>query len=54
MKRVLSGIKPSGELNIGGYGGALHQFITMQHDYECFFFVPDLHAVCRILYCRRG
>jgi tryptophanyl-tRNA synthetase len=45
MKRILSGIKPSGELNIGGYGGALHQFVKMQHDYECFFFVPDLHAV---------
>ncbi|WP_284638291.1 tryptophan--tRNA ligase [Paenibacillus silviterrae] len=45
MKRVLSGIKPSGELNIGGYGGALSQFLTMQQDYECFFFIPDLHAV---------
>lgn len=45
MKRILSGIKPSGELNIGGYGGALHQFVNMQHDFECFFFVPDLHAV---------
>lgn len=45
MKRVLSGIKPSGELNIGGYGGALHQFVNMQHDYDCFFFVPDLHAI---------
>lgn len=45
MKRILSGIKPSGELNIGGYGGALHQFVKMQHDFECFFFVPDLHAV---------
>jgi tryptophanyl-tRNA synthetase len=45
MKRILSGIKPSGELNIGGYGGALHQFINFQHNFECFFFVPDLHAV---------
>ncbi|MGO4694234.1 tryptophan--tRNA ligase [Paenibacillus sp. 2TAB26] len=45
MKRILSGIKPSGELNIGGYGGALHQFVKMQHDFECFFFVPDLHAI---------
>lgn len=45
MKRILSGIKPSGELNIGGYGGALHQFMKMQHDFECFFFVPDLHAI---------
>ncbi|QHW33075.1 tryptophan--tRNA ligase [Paenibacillus rhizovicinus] len=45
MKRVLSGIKPSGDMNIGGYGGALHQFLTMQDEYECFFFVPDLHAI---------
>jgi tryptophanyl-tRNA synthetase len=45
MKRILSGIKPSGDINIGGYGGALHQFVKLQHDYECFFFVPDLHAV---------
>jgi tryptophanyl-tRNA synthetase len=44
-KRVLSGMKPSGELNIGGYGGALSQFVAMQQDYECFFFIPDLHAV---------
>lgn len=45
LKRLLSGIKPSGDLNIGGYGGALHQFVKMQHEYECYFFVPDLHAV---------
>lgn len=45
MKRLLSGIKPSGDLNIRGYGGALNQFVKMQHEYECYFFVPDLHAV---------
>ncbi|WP_219833903.1 tryptophan--tRNA ligase [Paenibacillus sp. R14(2021)] len=46
MKIVLSGIKPSGELNIGGYGGALHQFLALQQQqFECLFFVPDLHAV---------
>lgn len=46
MRRtILSGIKPSGELNIGGYGGALSQFIKLQHEYECFFFVPDLHTI---------
>ena len=44
-KRMLSGIKPSGELNIGGYSGSLSQFVALQHDYECYFFVPDLHAV---------
>lgn len=44
-KRILSGIKPSGDLNIGGYVGALRQFVNYQHDYESFFFVPDLHAI---------
>ncbi|WP_017815082.1 tryptophan--tRNA ligase [Paenibacillus shenyangensis] len=45
MKRILSGIKPSGDLNIGGYGGALSQFVKYQHEYESYFFIPDLHAV---------
>lgn len=44
-KRMLSGIKPSGDLNIGGYSGALSQYVALQHDYECFFFIPDLHAI---------
>jgi len=44
-KRILSGIKPSGELNIGGYSGALQQFVKNQHEHECFYFIPDLHAV---------
>ncbi|WP_054956865.1 tryptophan--tRNA ligase [Paenibacillus dakarensis] len=44
-KRMLSGIKPSGDLNIGGYSGSLSQFVANQHDYECFFFIPDLHAI---------
>lgn len=44
-KRILSGIKPSGELNIGGYVGALRQFVQLQEEYEGFFFVPDLHAI---------
>ncbi|MEK4115817.1 tryptophan--tRNA ligase [Paenibacillus sp. FSL W8-0919] len=45
MKRLLSGIKPSGDLNIGGYGGALRQYVKLQHEYDSYFFVPDLHAV---------
>ncbi|MFD0590405.1 tryptophan--tRNA ligase [Paenibacillus sp. GCM10027627] len=44
-KRILSGIKPSGELNIGGYVGALRQFVKLQEEFEGFFFVPDLHAI---------
>lgn len=44
-KRILSGIKPSGDLNIGGYIGALRQYVQLQEEYEGFFFVPDLHAI---------
>ncbi|WP_422658766.1 tryptophan--tRNA ligase [Paenibacillus sp. EC2-1] len=44
-KRMLSGIKPSGDLNIGGYSGSLSQFVANQHDYDCYFFIPDLHAI---------
>ncbi|REK71798.1 tryptophan--tRNA ligase [Paenibacillus paeoniae] len=44
-KRILSGIKPSGDLNIGGYVGALQQFVKLQEEYEGYFFVPDLHAI---------
>jgi len=45
MKRILSGIKPSGDLNIGGYSGALSQFVRDQSQFECFYFIPDLHAI---------
>ncbi len=45
MKRMLSGIKPSGDLNIGGYSGALSQFVRNQEEFECFYFIPDLHAI---------
>ncbi|RIX51545.1 tryptophan--tRNA ligase [Paenibacillus nanensis] len=44
-KRILSGIKPSGDLNIGGYIGALRQYVQLQDEYDGFFFVPDLHAI---------
>jgi tryptophanyl-tRNA synthetase len=44
-KRILSGIKPSGDLNIGGYIGALRQYVHLQNEYEGFFFVPDLYAI---------
>jgi tryptophanyl-tRNA synthetase len=45
MKRVLSGIQPSGQLTIGNYIGALRNFVKLQHSYECFFMIVDLHAV---------
>jgi tryptophanyl-tRNA synthetase len=45
MKRLLSGIKPTGELTLGNYIGAIKQFAAMQKDYETFVFVADLHAL---------
>ena len=44
-KRIFSGIKPSGRLNIGGYIGALSQWIENQKDYDCIFCVADYHAI---------
>ena len=44
-KKIFSGIKPSGHLNIGGYIGALSQWIEMQDNYDCVFCVVDYHAI---------
>ncbi|GIP54707.1 tryptophan--tRNA ligase [Paenibacillus vini] len=45
MKRVLSGIQPSGKITLGNYIGALKNFVTLQDDYTCNFMVVDLHAI---------
>ncbi len=45
MKRLVSGIKPTGEFTLGNYIGAIKQFVEMQKDYESFVFVADLHAL---------
>lgn len=45
MKRVLSGIQPSGQLHLGNYAGAIRQFIDMQDDHEMFIFVASYHAL---------
>jgi tryptophanyl-tRNA synthetase len=45
MKRVLSGIQPSGDITLGNYIGAMRQFVELQHEAECLFCVVDLHAV---------
>ncbi len=44
-KRVLSGMRPTGKLHLGNYMGALHNWVRLQHEYECFFFVADIHAL---------
>ena len=44
-ERVLSGVQPSGDLHLGNYLGALKKFVDLQHRYETFIFVADLHAI---------
>ncbi|MBX2870280.1 MAG: tryptophan--tRNA ligase [Acidiferrobacterales bacterium] len=44
-RRVLSGMRPTGKLHLGHYHGVLRNWIRMQEDYECFFFVADWHAL---------
>jgi tryptophanyl-tRNA synthetase len=45
MQTVLSGIRPTGNLHLGNYFGALKNFVKMQDTYNCFFFIPDYHAL---------
>ena len=42
---VLSGIRATGNLHLGNYYGALNKFVKMQNDYDCRFFIADLHAL---------
>ncbi len=43
--RVLSGMRPTGRLHLGHYHGVLKNWVRMQQDYECFYFVADWHAL---------
>ena len=45
MKRVFSGVQPTGNLHIGNYLGALKQFIELQDDHECIYCVVDMHSI---------
>ena len=44
-QRVLSGMRPTGRLHLGHYHGVLKNWTRLQHEYECFFFVADWHAL---------
>ncbi|MEM7080658.1 MAG: tryptophan--tRNA ligase [Pseudomonadota bacterium] len=44
-KRVLSGMRPTGRLHLGHLHGVLKNWVQLQHEYECFFFVADFHAL---------
>ena len=43
--RVLSGMRPTGALHLGHYHGALKNWVRLQHDHDCFYFVADWHAL---------
>ena len=45
MKRMLSGIKPTGQLTLGNYIGALRNFVKYQDEYEVIFFIANLHCI---------
>jgi tryptophanyl-tRNA synthetase len=42
---VVSGIRPTGNLHLGNYFGAVTNFVKMQYDYNCYFFIADLHSL---------
>lgn len=44
-KRMLSGIKPSGDLTLGSYLGAIRNWAQRAEEYDCFYFMADLHAI---------
>ena len=45
MKTVFSGIQPSGELHLGNYVGAVHNWVKLQDQFRCIFCIVDLHAI---------
>jgi tryptophanyl-tRNA synthetase len=42
---VVSGIRPTGKLHLGNYFGAVANFLKMQHEYNCYFFIADIHSL---------
>jgi len=45
METVVSGIRPTGNLHLGNYFGAVKSFIQMQNEYNCYFFIADWHSL---------
>lgn len=45
MKRILSGMRPTGKLHLGNYEGALKNWVKLQDQYQCYYFVADWHAL---------
>src|SRR6201985_3476550 len=45
LPRVLSGMRPPGRLHLGNYMGALYNWVRLQQEYDCYFFIADMHAL---------
>ena len=45
MKRVFSGVQPTGNIHLGNYLGALKQFVELQEECECIYCIVDEHAI---------
>ena len=45
MEIVVSGIRPTGNLHLGNYFGAIRNFLKMQEDNNCYFFIADYHSL---------
>jgi tryptophanyl-tRNA synthetase len=45
VKRIVSGVQPTGNLHLGNYLGAIRRWVDIQDNYECLFFLADLHAI---------
>jgi len=45
MEKVVSGIRSTGHLHLGNYYGALSNFVKMQHEHQCYFFIADYHSL---------
>jgi tryptophanyl-tRNA synthetase len=45
METVVSGIRSTGKLHLGNYYGAIQNFVKMQNEYNCYFFIADLHSL---------
>ena len=45
MKRIFSGVQPTGNLHLGNYLGAIKNWVSLQKDFECIFCIVDLHAI---------
>lgn len=45
METVVSGIRSTGNLHLGNYFGAVQNFLKMQHEYNCYFFIADYHSL---------